>query len=172
MFKEEKMQKKFKFNNKKMEEGEFRQMMDLTLISLIEYCDTVLERTQEYEDYIQKYENKPYQIGLSRKMVNYMNKTFDSKMEKANKKNKKAIENNDLRFFEKETRKDVKAFLKMPNSIESMFTNISFAQDFDNDRFACELIKFIRRSMTESKNFYEERKSYNEKYLENEGVLE
>ena len=141
------MQKKFKFNNKKMEEGEFRQMMDSTLKSLIEYCDTVLERTQEYEDYIQKYENKPYQIGLSRKMVNYMNKTFDSKMEKANKKNKKAIENNDLKFFEKETRKDVKAFLKMPNSIESMFTNISFAQTFDNDRFACELIKFIRHLM-------------------------
>ncbi len=160
----------YKFGKQKLNESELRNQLDEGLGKMVQVADDILGHfnNNELRDFLNETEKIPFKFSINQKMINLLNNRWDKKMSKEWAKSKIAIAENDLNFFSKQVSKDLKILPKFRKSIASLFQTASKAQDLGDDRYACEIFKYIERTIQESKEFYEEQRNYNLKYIDKE----
>ncbi len=168
------MEKEYKFCGQKLKEPDLRQALDDSLSLLIEASNAALNGllVKDTQDFIKENEKFAYKSTIGKKMIEFMNNSWDKEMNKEREKNEKAIAENDLDFFAKDVESAIKVLPKLNKSIQSLCKQASDALENDDTRYACEIFKYIQRSMIESKEYYEKQKEYNQKYLESESEME
>ena len=165
------MEKTYKFCGEKLDEKSLREKIDFSLDSAITTCDIVLNSLNQitnYKDFIEKNQNKPYKLSFFSNMMDMMNGAWDKQMEIETKNNQRAIEENNLEFIAKDVESTIIALPKLSKTLEKLLNNALQNELMGDMRYACELYKYVERTMQESKDYYTLQKEYNQKYLDND----
>lgn len=117
------------------------------------------------EDFIEENENADYALPFEETLVKMMNSVWDKEMETSEAKNKEAINKDDFEYIANDVEKASEVLQKVIKDTNLLLDNATQAIDNGSFRYGCEIYKYIKKSMTASKEYYTEQKQYVDKRL-------
>lgn len=161
------MAKLYKFQGKKLDEQQLRQVLNENLDSLIGTADAFMQTfdTEEVQIFIREHENDDFKSGLMKKLVEIMNSQWEKKMKPLREKSAAAISKNNLLFIAKDVSSGVKSLPKLISSMQEFISEAETSAATGDGRYACKIFKFVQKAMTESKEYYLNQQDYNQSYL-------
>lgn len=162
-------EKLYKVGNSKLNETEARKEVDSTLELLLNTCNTMLQLThsKDIDNIKLQGENQGFKSILSQMYIENLNNSWDKEIAKEKKRNIEACEKNDFESILKDVFKSLDSSTKTIELSQSLLHQAVNSMNSDA-KFSAELIKFVDKMYTDSKEIFVAQQNYNQKYLSQE----